>query len=86
MVRVCTRVSDLEWLNWNLLLHSTLYGRSYGVYIWGLYIWGLYQSVCQLCIWIQQKFQSVCFEVSQAFSLTHDAVEQENGRTRVAIV
>uniref|UniRef100_A0A7N2LNE0 Uncharacterized protein n=1 Tax=Quercus lobata TaxID=97700 RepID=A0A7N2LNE0_QUELO len=46
----------------------------------------VYQSVCQLCIWIQQKFQSVCFEASQAFSLTHDAVEQENGRTRVAIV
>ena len=46
----------------------------------------IYQSVCQLCIWIQQKFQSVCFEASQAFSLTHDAVEQENGRTRVANV
>ena len=46
----------------------------------------IYQSLCQLCIWIQQKFQSVCFAASQAFSLTHDAVEQENGRTRVAIV
>lgn len=46
----------------------------------------IYQSVCQLCIWIQQKFQSVCFAASQAFSLTHHAVEQENGRTRVAIV
>ena len=46
----------------------------------------IYQSVCQLCIWIQQKFQSVCFEASQAFCLPHDAVEQENGRPRVANV
>ena len=40
----------------------------------------------QLCIWSQQKFQSVYFAASQAFSLTHVAVEQENGRTQVAIV
>ena len=46
----------------------------------------IYQSVCQLCIWIQQKFQSVCFEASQAYCLTYDAVEQEKGCTRVAIV
>ena len=44
----------------------------------------IYQFVCQICIWIQQKFQSVSFAASQAFSLTHDTVEPENGPTRVA--
>ena len=47
-----------------------------------------YQFVCWLHDWLRQKFQSLRFAASQAFSLAHShgAVEQENGGTRVANV
>ncbi|KAL0007802.1 hypothetical protein SO802_009304 [Lithocarpus litseifolius] len=45
----------------------------------------IYQFVCQSRDWLQTKFEAVLLAASEAFSLTRDTEEQQNGGNRLPV-
>ena len=45
----------------------------------------IYQFICQSCDWLQKKFEAVRLAASEAFSLTRDTEEQQNGGNRLPV-
>ena len=45
----------------------------------------IYQFVCQSRDWLQKKFEAVRLAVSEAFSLTRDMEEEQNGGNRLPV-